>query len=183
MSVRRACADQSGAINRRADVIVAPRRLTLDDIADAMAIQAACYPPLVHDGEVAFASRIKVAPDWCWAVESDGRLDAYLLSHPWPSMAPPEPDTVLAKAEGEVWYIHDLSVAPHARGRGLARPLLAACLDAHSAVARSELIAVEGAAPFWERLGWSPIDGAAQSLTDKVSGYGPTALYMARDFD
>lgn len=159
-----------------------PRPLTTADLSQALAIQADCYPPAIRDGEAAFVSRISAAPGWCWAVETDGRLDAYLISHPWPSMAPPAPDTVLTQAEGDCWYIHDLSIAPHARGMGLARPLLAACLDAHPDIGRSELIAVSGAEAFWTRMGWRRASDVPGVLADKVAAYGTDAVYMTRDW-
>lgn len=159
------------------------RSITSYDLAAALDIQARGYPPEIRDGEAAFASRMAAAPGWCWAVETDGRLDAYLLSHPWTSMRPPEPDTVLDAAMGDVWYIHDLSVAPWARGQGLGHQLLAACLDAQRQITRSELIAVDGAAPFWSRLGWSPLGRPEDALASKLARYGPSAIYMTRDFD
>lgn len=159
------------------------RPLKLDDLPAALALQAECYPPAIRDGEAAFASRITHAPGWCWTIGSDGRMDAYLLSHPWPSMSPPSPDTVLTSADGDCWYIHDLTIAPHARGEGLARTLLAACLEAHPEIARSELVAVPGAAPVWARLGWSEMTDIPAALAAKVARYGVGSVYMARDWE
>ena len=158
------------------------RLLTLSDLPAALALQAACYPPAIRDGEAAFASCISHAPGWCWMIGSEARMDAYLLSHPWPSMSPPSPDTILTAAEGDCWCIHDLTIAPHARGEGLARPLLAACFDAHPEIIRSELVAVPGAAPVWSRLGWSEVTGVPPTLAAKVAGYGDGSVYMARDW-
>lgn len=156
------------------------RPLTLADLPAALALQAEGYPRALWDGEEAFGSRIIVAPDWCWAAESDGRLDGYLLSHPWPSFSPPTPDTTLERTVGDVWYIHDLSTAAHARNRGVGRALLAGCEAAHPHIRRSELVAVEGAAPYWTRLGWTP--AMSDAFTAKVASYGPAAVYMARDW-
>ncbi|MFN4286919.1 MAG: GNAT family N-acetyltransferase [Brevundimonas sp.] len=156
------------------------RPLTLADLPAALALQAGNYPPALHDGPEAFASRIRVAPQWCWAVEREGELLAYLLSHPWMRLSPPAPDTVLERAQGDCWYIHDLSVAPEARGLGLARQLIE-----HGAAAqtlkRSELIAVEGARDFWLRHGWSDARALPPALHDKVMAYGASAAYMVRD--
>ena len=156
------------------------RPLTLADLPAALALQAAGYPEALWDGEDAFASRMTVAPDWCWAFERDGSLEGYLLSHPWTTMSPPTPDTVLDRAEGDVWYIHDLSTAQAARGRGVGRALLAACEAAHPQVRRSELVAVDGAEPYWRRLGWRP--AMAGPIAAKVAKYGPAAGYMVRDW-
>lgn len=158
------------------------RPLTSADLPAVLALQAECYPPAIRDGEAAFASRIALAPDWCWVVENDDRIDAYLISHPWPKMSPPAPDTVLTSAEGDCWYIHDLTIAPHARGQGLARPLLAACLDVHPEITRSELVAIPGAEPVWLRLGWTRVTGLSSALSAKVAGYGDGSVYMARDW-
>jgi hypothetical protein len=157
------------------------RPLTLADLSQALAIQAECYPPAIRDGEAAFASRITAAPDGCWAVEIEGQLAGYLLSHPWVSMAPPAPDTCLESAEGDVWYIHDLSVAPWARGQGLGDGLLVACRAAHPDIRRSELVAVPGAAPFWAQRGWGPV-AMPPALAAKIARYGSGSVYMARDF-
>lgn len=156
------------------------RPLTLDDLPAALALQARNYPPALHDGPAAFASRIRVAPQWCWAVEREGELLAYLLSHPWARYSPPAPDTVLERAQGECWFIHDLSVASRARGLGLARLLIMHASAAHT-LKRSELIAVEGARAFWLRHGWVDALGAPPELVRKVQAYGPSAAYMVRD--
>lgn len=162
--------------------MAAVRRLTLADLQAALALQAECYPPAIWDGEAAFASRIIHAPDWCWTIDTGGEMDAYLISHPWPSMSPPAPDTILPAATGDCWYIHDLSVAPRVRGEGLARSLLAACLDANPEISRSELVAIPGAAPVWRRLGWSPVSSLSDVLEAKVAAYGAGSTYMARDW-
>jgi len=158
------------------------RPLHLNDMTLALAIQAACYPPEIRDGKAAFASRIAVAPDWCWAAEVDGRLAAYLFSHPWVSMLPPPVDTVLEKAEGDVWYIHDLSVVPWARGQGLGDDLLATCRTVHPDISRSELVAIPGAAPFWERRGWHPTADSSPALDAKVARYGVGSAFLVQDF-
>ncbi|KQS54201.1 hypothetical protein ASG17_11130 [Brevundimonas sp. Leaf363] len=161
-----------------ADSLIRP--LTPADLPAALALQADGYPEALWDGEEAFVSRIAVAPDWCWALEREGRLEGYLLSHPWTSMSPPVPDTTLERAEGDIWYIHDLSTARAARGRGVGRALLAACEAAHPQIRRSELVAVDGAEPFWRRLGWRP--AMIGPVVAKVAKYGPAAIYMARDW-
>jgi len=159
------------------------RPLTSSDLPEALALQAQGYPVALQDGPAAFASRIAVAPGWCWAAVAGGRLDGYLLSHPWTSLAPPSPDTMLTRAEGDVWYIHDLSTAAHARGQGVARALLAACEAAKPALPRSELVAIEGAAPFWSRLGWRVAEPEPEGLRAKLAAYGPAAVYMTRSRD
>ena len=43
---------------------------------------------------------------------------------------------------------------------------------------RGDLIAVQGAWSFWEKLGYAPAEGLSDELKAKVAGYGPDARYM-----
>lgn len=155
------------------------RPLVRADLEAALALQALGYAEALRDGPEAFASRIDIAPDHCWAVERDGRPLAWLLSHPWRSFDPPTPDQVLTPVGDACWYIHDLSVAPEGRGlgRALVEHVLARCRPA-----RSELIAVSGARPVWLRLGWRDAPDLPTALAAKVAAYGSEAAYMVRVF-
>lgn len=159
------------------------RPMTLADLPQVLELQALCYPPALHDERPAFESRLALAPSMNHVAERSGEIAAYLVSHPWASQSPPPVNAVLATphADSLCWFIHDLSVAPLARGSGLGRRLIASGAQAATALglARSELIAVEGAAEFWLSQGWRPVDVNA-TLAGKVAGYGPLAAYMAR---
>jgi GNAT superfamily N-acetyltransferase len=157
------------------------RPLVRADLEAALALQALGYAEALRDGPEAFASRIDIAPDHCWAVERDGRPLAWLLSHPWRSFDPPTPDQVLTPVGDACWYIHDLSVAPEGRGLGLGRALVEHVL-ARCRPARSELIAVSGAHPVWLRLGWRDAPDLPTALAAKVAAYGSEAAYMVRVF-
>ena len=131
------------------------------DLDAVLAVQAQGYPPALRDGREAFASRITLAPSANLVVDGPDGCAGYLVSHPWLSRSPPPVDTVLdgPPPRPECWFIHDLSVAPAAQGAGLARRLFLAGAAAAETLGlrRSELIAVEGAAPFWLRLGYLPV--------------------------
>ncbi|MBQ1542172.1 GNAT family N-acetyltransferase [Caulobacter sp. CCUG 60055] len=155
------------------------------DLDAVLAVQAQGYPPALRDGREAFASRITLAPSANLVVDGPDGCAGYLVSHPWLSRSPPPVDTVLdgPPPRPECWFIHDLSVAPAAQGAGLARRLFLAGAAAAETLGlrRSELIAVEGAAPFWLRLGYLPVAEVGDALADKVAGYGAAARYMARE--
>ena len=162
------------------DVIIRP--LAHGDLAEALAIQAAAYPAFLVEPEDAFASRLAVAASFCLAAIRDGELAAYLLAHGWPRESPPPVGAVLPRdAPSEVLFIHDLAVGPAGRGLGLGRALVDAAfaMAARQGLACAELIAVEGAASFWRKLGFAE-RAVSGDLRDKVAGYGAEARWMTR---
>ncbi|MDP3491431.1 MAG: GNAT family N-acetyltransferase [Phenylobacterium sp.] len=165
-----------------ADLVLRP--MAPQDLADVLALQARGYPPALHDSAAAFLSRMALAPSLNLTAWRDAALVGYLVSHPWAAGDPPPVDALLAPGTpAECWYVHDLSVAEGARGLGLARTLLVAGRDAAHALglSRAELIAVEGAAPFWSRHGWRAPKGVAPALAAKAAAYGPSAAFMTRE--
>ena len=110
----------------------------------------------------------------------EGRLAGYVLSHPWMRFCPPALNQVLRTlpAPTDGVYIHDLAVAPWARGTGAGQELAAAALQAarDSSLPRVGLEAVGESEPFWERQGFRGVDRAY--LATKLASYGAGARYM-----
>lgn len=74
--------------------------------------------------------------------------------------------------DGRRGYIYHLAVAPHQRGRGIAKRLVAECIDALRAAGIPRAIILvaktnEIGRGFWERQGWEIIDGAV-AMTREV---------------
>lgn len=160
------------------------RHLVREDLAAALALQAASYPAFLCEGSEAFASRLAVPAAYCLAATRGETLVAYLLAHGWASQSPPPIDTVLhADGPGEILYVHDLAVSPHERGSGLGRQLIGQAFDLarRDGLRRAELIAVEGASGYWRSLGFVESTPSPQ-LAAKVAGYGVEARWMTGDF-
>lgn len=161
---------------------VAIRQMTHSDLAAAVDLQAQSYPPFLLEDEAAFASRLDVAAPYCLVAICQGGLIGYLLAHGWPQHAPPALGQLLSAQEpSEVLFIHDLSVSAAGRGLGIGRRLVAAAFDlaAHDGLPTAELIAVEGAARFWQTLGFAEAT-PGPALAAKVSQYGTAARWMTR---
>src|SRR4051794_7638055 len=89
------------------------------DIPAVMQIQAECYSLLMQESETVFRARLALTPATCWIWSADVQgAGAYLFSYPsskdivtaldHPFKIPAAPDCL---------YLHDLAVAPGARGR------------------------------------------------------------------
>lgn len=166
--------------NEASPVILRP--LEPADLPAALAIQAQAYPPFLREDAPAFASRIAMHASYCLAATRDGRLIAYLLAHGWPIMAPPAIGAILpADAPSDILFIHDLAVSPAGRGSGVGADLVrrAFAAAARDGLQAAELIAVEGAAPYWRTRGFAPLTCTAD-LAAKVAIYGPEACLMGR---
>lgn len=158
------------------------RPLRLEDMPSVASLQTTVFQPHFHETEDELASRLAVAAPFCWAaVDADGGLMAYILSHPWLAGSPPAIGTHLQPPPAtDNWFIHDLAIGPTARGLGLGRDLVRAASRAAMAagLVRGDLVAVQGAWSFWNKLGYEPQSDLPPALAAKVAGYGEDARYM-----
>jgi GNAT superfamily N-acetyltransferase len=162
--------------------VLAIRALEPSDLPAALALQAAVYPAFLVEPEDAFVSRLRLSGSYCLAALSGAVLVAYLLAHGWRSESPPPVGAMLSDGgASDVLFIHDLAVSPAGRGTGVGRALVdrAFAAAARDGLTRAELIAVEGAASFWQRLGFVEAGGPT-ALRAKVAAYGPDARWMTR---
>lgn len=157
------------------------RPLAAADLTAAAAIQNEVYLPLYREAADILGSRILVAPGFCWGAFEGEALIAYILSHPWPAGSPPAIGIHLpTPPEGDNWFIHDLAIAPQARGSGLGRVLAGRAAQAakDAGLTRGDLVAVQGASSFWSRLGYAAPTEIPEALASKVAAYGDDARYM-----
>lgn len=137
------------------------------------------HPSFPEEPEV-FAEKQALFEAFCFTLELDDAIAGYCIAHPWVRdrvpvlnqllQSPPEtPDRV---------FLHDIVVAPAARGNGAG----AALLDLLESAARRHglkainLIALYGSNKVWSRYGFEqvPIDRT------EIASYGPSAIYMRK---
>ena len=150
-----------------------------DDIAEALAIQAQAYPVPLQEGPAVFAARLGLSPSFCFTARRAGAMVGYLIAHGWERANPPAIGTVNGcDGASDVLYIHDLAIAPHARGLRLGERLVARAFDSAraSGLGEAELVAVEGAHSFWHRLGFC--EGHSPAIAAKLASYGAGARWM-----
>ena len=150
---------------------------------DAVAEIAVLGFPDHFEGRDCFENRLALNPDGCFVLAGeDGRPRGYLVAYPWRAGSAPALNTLIdaLPADADVMYLHDLALHPEARGGGWTGPIierLAAEAKAAGWPALA-LVAVNDAAPFWERRGFQVVERRAMAA--KLQTYGPDARYMLR---
>ncbi|MBF0665715.1 MAG: GNAT family N-acetyltransferase [Brevundimonas sp.] len=150
---------------------------------DAVAALAVIAFPDHFEGRDCFENRLALNPPGCFVLAAgEGAPKGYLIAYPWRAESAPALNVRLPAIpdDAAVMYLHDLALHPDVRGQGWPAPVverLAAEAGAAGWPALA-LVAVNDAAPFWERRGFTVVETPA--LTAKLSGYGAGARYMVR---
>ena len=152
------------------------RRWTAADMPSIMQLQAACYPPHLHEGEETMRLRWLSFPEGHEVVDtsdggSDGgppRIVAYVQSFPWDlkRLGPPHLDAVVvdglaaaaaAAPSDTCYYVHDIACVERKRGIGgalMARTLEHAAARGHVGAACT---AVGGMEAVWAKNGFAVV--------------------------
>ncbi len=158
------------------------RAMTAADL-DAVAAIAAVGFPDHFEGRDCFENRLALNPSGSFVLAAEDSAPlGYLVAYPWTADAAPALNTLIAAIpdDASVMHLHDLAIDPAARGGGWSRPIVERLAqDARAAGWPAlTLVAVNDAAPFWERHGFAVVD--APGMADKLAGYGEGARYMVR---
>jgi GNAT superfamily N-acetyltransferase len=127
-----------------------------------------------------FQERLRLYPIGCHVLISDDELAGYCIAHPWYFGQPPALNSLLGALpiQPDTFYLHDLAIAPHMRGKKAARPLIASLVD-QAKIARLpnlSLTAVSGSAGFWQKHGFRLLDDFR--ATKELGSYGTEAHFM-----
>lgn len=153
------------------------------DLPAIMDIQARCYSAIVPESNASMGAKLAASPATCFVAEGCGGIEAYLLALPWHFHNPPCLDAAECRLPEapDTLYLHDLAVAPEARGSGAAAELVQAFLAAQARLGlpRASLIAIQESASWWARHGFRPVSVDAH-LAQRLTTYGAGACYMQR---
>ena len=161
------------------------RPMTAADLDAVVDIAAVGFPDHI-EGRDCFENRLALNPAGCFVLAvGDGPAKGYLIAYPWRAGDAPALNTLIEAIpdDASVMYLHDLALDPMVRGGGWSRAIVERLAqDARAAGWRTlTLVAVNDAAPFWERHGFEGVD--PPGMADKLAGYGPGARYMVRDLN
>ena len=158
------------------------RSMTAVDL-DAVAAIAAVGFPDHFEGRDCFENRLTLNPSGCFVLAGEGPPVGYLVAYPWIADAAPALNTVIPAIpdDASVMYLHDLALDPGVRGGGLSRGIVERLADQARADGWPSLtlVAVNAAAPFWERHRFVVVD--APGMADTLAAYGAGARYMRRE--
>lgn len=154
------------------------------DVVAIVALQKRCYREVFHESEQAFLSKIKGSKGFCWIVEGQDKVLAYLMSVPAKTPYIPclHMENYQQPEGADILYLHDMAITPQARGQGLKRRLLDKVLvHAHQVHFRQViLIAVQNSVPVWEKEGFSVVDANSLGLEKVLQSYGSDAKLMSK---
>lgn len=157
------------------------RAMTEADLAAVQALADAAHPGLAERPEV-FADKRARFPDGCRVLAAGEAVLGYGFAHPWRLHAVPKLDAPLGAlpARPDCLYLHDVVVAPAARGHGAAAAYVAdmAALARARGLPTLALVSVHETWPLWQRHGFAVVD--RPGLVTVPRDYGPSARYMVR---
>ncbi len=157
--------------------------MTADDIDGVVRVARLSFPDH-FESRACFENRLDLYPAGCFVLpDHQGAVSGYLFAYPWKGESAPALNTLIEAlpADADRLYLHDLALHPDTRGGGFTRPIVERLADQ----ARADgwpmiaLVAVNDAADFWARNGFSVVDSPA--LREKLASYGEDARYMVRD--
>lgn len=150
------------------------RALQPSDLDGIMRVQLLCYGPDFLESRASFTVKI-AGSDTCLGVFNRDEMLGYAIAFPWTAGTPVPLNhgEHIAPAEPDCLYIHDVAIDPAAQGSRLGDALVDVLriTAQRLSLGAMELIAVQGAATYWQRLGFHPHDTASVD-------YGPDAQKM-----
>lgn len=157
------------------------RSMTEEDLDWVAEITTIGFPNH-FEGREMFANRLALNPAGCFALQTPGGLEGYLIAYPWRDDAAPALNTVIeaVPTDAGVIYLHDLVLTPAVRGQGWSKPAVQAVVDLAKAGgwASIALVAVNDAVDFWRGHGFEVRE--TPEMAAKLASYGSDARYMIR---
>ena len=157
------------------------RPMTEADLPAVGALASLIHPDFPEDDAI-FVERLRLYPAGCHVLAHGNALAAYVVSHPWIAGLPPALNDLLGAlpTQPSTYYIHDLALAPSARGSGAGGQIVAQlAMRARTEALRTlSLVAVNGSERFWRHQGFTTV--RVPELEAKLRSYSDDAQLMVR---
>jgi GNAT superfamily N-acetyltransferase len=138
------------------------RSMLFEDLSGVTVVQSVAYTAKFWEHPSTFLGKWVSHPAGCFVavLAEELALSGYAITHPWTITAPP-PSLNAGISHNlplhpDCLYIHDVAVHPSARGAGVSRLLFdKVCAHAGTLALKTiTLVAVDGAATYWAKLGF-----------------------------
>ncbi|MGO8839488.1 MAG: GNAT family N-acetyltransferase [Limisphaerales bacterium] len=130
-----------------------------------------------------FEEKVRLFPKGCKKFVLNGNMVGYGISHPWMLNTIPPLNKFLKNLpeKPECLYLHDIVIAPGARGMGAAGRYVDYIkqLAVEISIPSLALVSVYGTDVLWSRFGFRTVQNS--DLNRKLISYGTTAKYMICD--
>ena len=146
------------------------RTIRPQDVSQAAAVEAACFPAAEAAGPAAIAARAAAFPGHFWVAEEKGEILGFVNGFVTDSPVIQDEmyeDPSLHNPAGRYQAVFGLDVLPAWQGRGIARQLLCTLIDAARSQGRAGVILTckKHMIPFYEKFGF-----CSQGLSQSVHG-------------
>ena len=135
------------------------RPMTPADPASVDRIADEVHPRHLFETRDAFESRLALGAAFCFTLARDGAVFGYAVAHPWDHTVPKLAALLSPVSTVSTLWLHDLALAPSARGRGHADAIVARLKEqaVRAGLRTITLVSVNGTAPYWGRRGFTRI--------------------------
>ena len=151
------------------------------DLPAVQRLADAAHPDLPERPEI-LCEKLHRFPEGCRVLAPAGAVTGYGFAHPWMLDSIPPLDTPLGALPDRptCLYLHDIVVAPEARGSGAAAAYVSLLLGLARTrrLAWLALVSVHDTWPMWQRRGFRVVE--RPGLVAVLQDYGPSARYMVR---
>lgn len=152
------------------------------DLPAVAALAEEAHPQFPEEPTV-FAEKQRLFEPFCFSLEFERAFAGYCIAHPWMRDKVPVLNRLLGAApqSPDCLFIHDVAVAPAARGKGATVALMERLTAAGQSCGLNAitLVALYGSNQMWSRYGFH----TAEIEKSEIKSYGPSAIYMLKSLD
>ncbi|QDZ30688.1 GNAT family N-acetyltransferase [Noviherbaspirillum sp. UKPF54] len=153
------------------------------DVAAVLRIQSACYAPSMVEAEETIRQRLREFPGTAWVAQDEQGICGYLVAYPSRVGNITPLGATFGKTDAaDTLYLHDLAVAPRAKGQGVAKALAGCALEQARlrGLRFSALVSVQDSRAFWRALGYETWDALPPQQQACLLTYEGQACYMVK---
>lgn len=153
------------------------------DFAAVEKIQATCYGVQLQEDLSSLKAKWQASPLSCFVAQREAELIAYVFAIPVAQFDFPawNAESCHISPHADRLYLHDMAVAPSARGHGVSEALLRRVMASAEQMKYEfvQLVAVQDSTLFWAKHGFTRAD-MNDAVRRKLASYGNDASFLVK---